>query len=136
MSSYTLTTAYVGDTLQVRVTATNTWGMATAYSASTASVASGAPVSTVAPTVTGTKVVGQRLTAATGTWSPAASTYTYQWQRSATSDPSGTWTNITNATSSTYTLATADHGTYVRVSVTATNTYGSATASSVASQVP
>jgi hypothetical protein len=131
--SYTLTTTYVGDTLQVRVTATNTWGTTTASSPSTATVASGAPVSTVAPKISGTMVVGQRLSAGSGTWAPAASTYTYQWQRSATSDPSGTWTNITGATSSAYALTAADNGNYVRVTVTAKNTYGSATAESAVS---
>jgi hypothetical protein len=117
------------------VTATNTYGTTVAYSASTATVGSGAPVSTIAPKITGTMVVGQKLSGGYGTWSPAASTYTYQWQRSATSDPSGTWTNIASATSSSYTLATADRGNYVRLTVTATNTYGSATASSAASSL-
>ena len=134
-SSYTLGAADVGDVVRVQVTATNTWGTATASSASTTTVASGAPVSTVAPTISGTAAVGQKLTAGTGTWSPAASTYTYQWQRSTTTSPSGTWTNITGATSSSYNLASSDHGNYVRVTVTATNTYGSATASSAASSL-
>jgi hypothetical protein len=134
-SYYTLPTSYVGDIVRVRVTATNTYGTTLAYSPSTVTVASGAPVSTVAPKISGTMVVGQRLSASYGTWSPAGTSYTYQWQRSATGSSSGTWTSITSATSSTYTLTTADNGNYVRVVVTAKNTYGSATANSAASSL-
>lgn len=39
------------------------------------------PANTVAPVVSGTTQEGQTLTVTPGTWSPAATSYTYQWQR-------------------------------------------------------
>jgi hypothetical protein len=74
-----------------------------------------APVNTVAPAVTGTATVGQTLSTTNGTWTGApAPTFTYQWQR--------VTTNISGATSSTYTLVAADAGNTIRCVVTATNT--------------
>jgi hypothetical protein len=77
---------------------------------------------TTAPAVTGTARVGYRLTAAHGTWSPAATSYTYRWKRNGTS--------VTGATSSTYVLVKADRGQKITVTVTAHRyawTNGSAT---------
>jgi hypothetical protein len=79
------------------------------------------PVNTVAPAITGTAQEGQTLTCSTGTWS-GSPTYTYQWKRDGN--------NITSATNSTYTLVTADVGTSIKCTVTATNFTGSATADS------
>ncbi|TKT42795.1 hypothetical protein [Rhizobium sp. LC145] len=82
-----------------------------------------APANTAIPTISGTARVGQVLTASPGTWSGNPSpTFTRQWQR-------GT-TNISGATSATYTLVAADAGQTVRVVVTATNSEGSASANS------
>ena len=88
----------------------------------------GVPVNTVAPVVSGTLRGANTLTTTTGTWPQApTSTYAYQWQVS--TDGSTGWTSATgdgNATSS-YKVAAVDVGRYVRVAVTATNAYGSAT---------
>jgi hypothetical protein len=69
------------------------------------------------------------LTATSGTWPQVpTSTYAYQWQVS-TNGSTG-WTSATgdgNATN-TYKVAAVNVGKYVRVAVTATNAYGSATA--------
>lgn len=84
-----------------------------------------APANTAVPTITGSAVVGEVLTAAPGTWTGTPTpTYTYQWQR-------GT-TNISGATSSTYVLVAADAGQTVRVVVTGTNSAGNASANSAA----
>ena len=80
-----------------------------------------APVNSVAPALSGTAQEGQTLTCSTGTWS-GSPTYTYQWKRDGN--------NITSATNSTYTLVTADVGTSIKCTVTATNFVGSATADS------
>ena len=84
------------------------------------------PVNTAAPSISGTAQVGQVLTASAGTWNdtkdaPNAGTitYTYQWRRA--SSANGTYSDITGATASTYTLAGADNGNYVRVHMTATD---------------
>ena len=88
----------------------------------------GVPVNTVAPVVSGTLRGANTLTTTTGTWPQVpTSTYAYQWQVSA--DGSTGWTSATgdgNATAS-YKVAAVDVGDYVRVAVTATNAYGSAT---------
>lgn len=70
------------------------------------------------------------VTASPGTWSPAATSYTYQWQRS--TDAGRSWGKVTGASSATYTVAVADEGATLRVVVTAVNTYGQATAASAA----
>ncbi|MEI6626735.1 MAG: beta-propeller fold lactonase family protein, partial [Thermoleophilia bacterium] len=89
----------------------------------------GTPVNTVAPVVSGTLRGANTLTATSGTWPQAPTiTYAHQWQVSA--DGSTGWASATgdgNATAS-YKVAAVDVGKYVRVAVTATNTYGSATA--------
>jgi hypothetical protein len=91
-----------------------------------------APTNTAAPSISGTARVGQTLSTTNGTWSadPAPS-YTYAWEQS--DNGSTGWSTISGATSSTYTLATAQAGKYVRAKVTATNSEGSATATSTAS---
>ena len=81
-----------------------------------------APVNTVAPVISGTAVVGQTLTTTNGTWTNSPSSYSYQWKRGGV--------NISLATSSTYVLVAADAGTNITCEVTATNSAGSATATS------
>lgn len=90
------------------------------------------PSNTVAPVVSGTEEVGNSLSCSTGSWNTrggGAITYTYQWTRS--DDNSGTnEANISGETSSSYTLAVADVGSYIRCVVTATNSIGSTAANS------
>ena len=66
-------------------------------------------------TITGTAKVGEQLTA--GAIIPPNVAVIYQWQRADSSE--GTYSNIENATNSTYTLVAADEGKYVRVVATA-----------------
>ena len=88
------------------------------------------PVNTSAPTISGTTTFGQVLTAGNGSWSESPSAYTYQWSRSATSG--GAYTSIPSATSSTYTLVTADVGQYLKLRVLAANSAGSTPETSTA----
>jgi hypothetical protein len=92
------------------------------------------PVNTVPPTISGTAQGGSVLTAGHGTWtgSPAPS-FTYQWQDCNTSG--GSCSNITGATSSSYTLKSSDVGDTIVVVVTGTNSSGHAAASSSATGV-
>jgi hypothetical protein len=81
------------------------------------------PSNIVAPVVSGTNTVGSILTTTNGSWSGSLPiTYTYQWLRNGS--------NIGGATSSTYNLVTADTSNEVSCRVTATNSVGSANATS------
>ena len=83
------------------------------------------PSNTVAPLLSGLTVVGNTLTTTDGTWSGTTPiTYTYQWYRGATL--------ISGATSNTYVLVQADAGNASNITcqVTATNSTGTATATS------
>jgi hypothetical protein len=88
------------------------------------------PANTAVPTISGTTTFGETLTSTTGTWSNTPTSYTYQWSRSATSG--GSYTNISGATNSTHRLVAADVGQYLKVTATASNASGSASAISVA----
>ena len=82
-ASYALTTADVGATVRLVVTATNPEGSASAASNPTATVAGDGPVNTIAPTISGTAQRGSTLNSTRGTWSGIGNTYTLQWQRDA-----------------------------------------------------
>ena len=90
----------------------------------------GAPVNVTPPAITGTPRQGVALSASTGTWNPPGTSYGYVWQRS--TDGGATWTAIVGATASTYTPGASDIGARLRVTVTATNPYGVASATSAA----
>jgi hypothetical protein len=121
-TTYVTTLADSTANITCQVTATNSAGSATATS-NTITLPSYAPVNTVAPVISGTAVVGQTLTTTNGTWTNSPSSYSYQWKRGAT--------NI-GTNSSTYTLVQADAGNTSNITcvVTATNSAGSANATS------
>jgi hypothetical protein len=132
-SSYTLLSSDVGHTLRVVVSATNAGGSTSSTSAATAVVgapASPPPVNTAVPTVSGTTTQGQVLSSTTGSWSGSPASYDYQWQDCETSGKN--CSNVSGATSSTYTLAESDAGHKLRVVVTATNAGGMTPADSAA----
>jgi hypothetical protein len=92
-----------------------------------------APSSTVAPAITGTATDGSTLTASTGTWAGTSPfNFAYQWRRCASG---GTCTNIAGATQATYIVTSADIGSTIVAQVTASNSAGSASASSPATAV-
>jgi hypothetical protein len=80
------------------------------------------PGNAVPPAVSGTASVNRMLTSSTGTWNGGATTFSYQWQR-CSSAGSGC-VDIPGATDSTYELTSADGGTTVRSTVSATNVNG------------
>ena len=85
------------------------------------------PANTSPPAVSGTAQSGQTLSASTGAWTGTAPiSYGYQWQRC---NSSGTGCqNVTGSIASTYPLGSPDVGSTIRVSVTATNNNGKASA--------
>jgi hypothetical protein len=92
------------------------------------------PVNTSPPIISGTPQDGQTLTASTGSWSGTQPiTYGFQWQRC---DSGGAnCVVIAGATGPTYLATSADVGRTLRVVVTATNSAGSAGATSAATTV-
>jgi Ig domain of plant-specific actin-binding protein len=133
-ASYVVGTGDVGFTLRFRVTAVNADGQATAASNATAVVvAQAGPPNTALPTITGTATVGSTLTAAPGTWTGTSVTFAYQWRRC---DAQGAnCSSITGATQTTYTVASGDVGSTLRVNVTGTNSTGSNTVTSAQTAV-
>jgi hypothetical protein len=127
-STYALAAADVGSTLRVLVTGTSS-ASSTAESAKTGVVTAGAaPASTSQPSISGSALVGETLTAGNGGWSgDTPITYSYQWQRC---NSSGSSCSNVGANSSKYTLVSADGGHTMRVVVTATNSVGVASATS------
>ena len=95
--------------------------------------ASGAPENTAAPSIFGTKEVGAKLTGLKGTWTNEPTSYAYQWRRC--NAAGSECVNISGATAQSYTVAEADHGHTLVIQVTATNSAGSASASSSPSSV-
>jgi len=135
---YAPVSADVGNTLRVRVTAKSSTGdTARATSAPSAVIKpapSNAPQMSASPTITGTPQQGQTLTASNGNWAGAQPfTFTYLWLRCDTNGDG--CVEITGATSKTYTLQAADVGKTLRVRVTAKNSSGTASATSVPSAV-
>ena len=124
-NTYTPGVSDIGARVRVTVTATNPYGVASSTSAAVGPVLSGAPVNTAPPVISGTPRRGQTLTV-TSVWSPTGTSYTFQWQRST---DGVTWTNI-GTSAANYTLTTAEQGARIRVTVSATNAFGQASATS------
>jgi hypothetical protein len=86
-----------------------------------------APVNTARPTISGTPLVGRRLTCSPGTWDHNPTRLAYQWKRAGVA--------INGATSSSYSLVAADGARSITCTVTASNSAGSRSATS-ASVIP
>jgi hypothetical protein len=87
-----------------------------------------APLNSSVPVVSGLPVSGDLLSSGTGSWSGPSLSYSYQWMRC-----SATGTNcvdVPGGTNNTYPLTAADLTFTIRVRVTATNQYGTASAQS------
>src|SRR6266576_1261337 len=91
------------------------------------------PTSSIDPSITGTALDGQTLTANAGDWSGVSVTYSYQWQQCNTSGDE--CSPVDGAVDSTYALSSSDVGSTLRVVVTVSNKNGSASAVSAASGV-
>ncbi len=93
-----------------------------------------APSNTTPPSISGQLLIGQTLSAGTGTWTAVPSpTYTYQWRRC--NKTGGECSNISGATGSTHIVTESDAESTLRVVVTATNSAGSAEGTSAATEV-
>jgi hypothetical protein len=128
----------VGSALRVNVTATNSLGSASKASEATAPVASRVPANTVPPTISETVSSFDNsisYAASTGTWTGAATiVFRYQWRRCNATNTT-TCSDIAGAATSSYAPVNADIGSRLRVAVTGTNSFGTATAVSEPSNV-
>ena len=127
-STFTPGSDLYGWRISVTVTAKNSIGSTESTATPSSALTALPPVETVTPAVTGSNVVGQTLTVATGTFTGTTPfAYSYVWRRC---DAQGTLPScvaIPGATSSTYVLQQADLGATLRAYVTATNVIGSDT---------
>jgi hypothetical protein len=126
-SQYVPDSTDVGFALAVEVTASNDHGQTTAGSGPTAPVSVAAPVNDTAPSITGTAQQGQTLTADTGTWDNAPTSFTFQWERC---DSSGATCLDIGGDAGTYVAGPGDVGSTLRVTVTAHNSSGDTPATS------
>jgi hypothetical protein len=131
--TYVVTSSDTGNALKVTVTATNGDGSTSQGSAASTvdSLPSGAPANQASPTISGTVRQGQTLTATSGSWS--GGTVSYRWQRCDTTGAD--CSSISGATGSTYTAASGDVGSTLRVAVTAKNGDAASTAESAKTAV-
>ena len=108
-STYALTAADQYYTISVKVTGSKPgFTSVTRQSSATSSIVGKTMTSTPTPTITGTKTVGQTLTAVPGTWDSGVTLY-YQWFRGSVSVATG---------SNKYTLQPGDAGSTMTVKVT------------------
>ena len=125
-STYTLVDADEGKTVKVKVSFTDDAGNEEALISGATAAVDAAPNSpaTGAPTITGTAQVGETLTADTSGIADDDGltnvSYSYQWIR----NDGGTDTDISGATDSGYTLASADEGRTIKVKVSFTDDGG------------
>lgn len=91
----------------------------------TTKAAGGAPINTIAPSVTTTGKIGSGVTGSAGTWTGATS-YTYQHQ--VYDDLNATWIDMTGETGLNVTSISSDNLSTARLAVTATGPGGSTTA--------
>lgn len=132
-NKYTLQYAEAGFTVRVVVTATNSFGSGSAASARTSEVVGQGPANTGdKPVVTGTTKDSSQLTALDGDWSNSPTSFAYHWQRC---NSSGTGCEDRGTNSKNYTLVHDDIGWYIYVTVSATNRWGTGTATSARSGI-
>ncbi|MEY2675855.1 MAG: hypothetical protein RL102_1121, partial [Actinomycetota bacterium] len=144
-TTFNITTGLTaGTSYKLRIYAANSYATSAASADSAAIAMPSAPAIAGLPTISGTVAIGSTLTgstsAATVTGDPTPSVTT-EWYSCANTTDAATLTGscaaITGATSSTYTIGGEQSSKYLVFRMTATNTYGSASAFSLASaQVP
>ncbi|MFD7070403.1 hypothetical protein ACFV97_24570 [Streptomyces sp. NPDC059913] len=127
-AGYTVPASLLGKRLSLTVTARlNGFGDGQANTVGVKVATGSAPKATKKPTISGTAKVGRVLKAAHGTWTPAPTSYTYQWYANGKA--------ISKATKSSLTLKSAQRGKKITVKVTARRTgHANGTATSAATK--
>ncbi|HXA55221.1 MAG TPA: hypothetical protein VNV37_10165 [Solirubrobacteraceae bacterium] len=125
--TYIVQVGDAGENLECEVTATNAGEHRSTFSESMP-VAATEPGDPTPPTVSGTPSVGETLTCSNGVWTGGPVTLTVQWRRGGVTIP--------GATGSSYRVQAGDAGESLACEVTATNSAGHGSATSVALLVP
>ncbi|WP_328413258.1 Tat pathway signal protein [Streptomyces violaceus] len=111
-SAYRIPAAQAGKKISVTVTAVRSGWQSGSASSPSVTVAKGdAPKATKPPLISGTAKAGKTLKSSTGTWSPAASSWSYQWYANGKA--------ISGATKSSLVLKAAQAGKKITVKVMA-----------------
>ncbi|MFL5969482.1 MAG: hypothetical protein ACJ74L_07790 [Gaiellaceae bacterium] len=137
--TYVLRAADVGHRIRSRVIVSNADGTASANSNATPGVVrsastAGAPSNAARPTISGTPQQAATLTANRGTWNGGQpQTYAYQWLRC--DAVGGNCAEISGASASTYVPTASDVGHTLRVRVTARNSVGARSVTTVPTAV-
>lgn len=121
--TYALTSADLGGKIRVQEAATSFYGIGSASTSNPSGVVGEPPISTAAPTITGTATQGQVLDETHGSWTDGpVSGFTYQWERCTSAGAS--CIAIAGALTQAYTLTSADVGSIITIQETASNGYG------------
>ncbi|MFF2699975.1 hypothetical protein ACFVUQ_16590 [Streptomyces cyaneofuscatus] len=114
-ATYTVPAKLLGKTVTVTVTAALTGHSSGSATSAAVKVAKGdAPKASAKPVISGKAKVGAKLTAGKGKWTPAPTSYSYQWYANGKA--------IAKATGSKLTLKAAQRGKKITVKVTAHRT--------------
>ena len=133
-STYRAATTQIGGKLRSIVTATTPGGSTSVTSRPSKKIVAGSPLDVEPPKIEGDLKEGAKLAANPGTWGGTPPmTYEYQWERC--SPLTSTCEAIPGATAATYTLEPGDVTDSMIVKVTATNSLGTASASSAETPV-
>ncbi|MBN1607696.1 MAG: hypothetical protein JW940_13750 [Polyangiaceae bacterium] len=126
---YELHKGDISTRLRVLVTARDDSAMSTAVSTPSQTIEAGSPTSETPPSIVGSDLLGNLLTAETGTWSGVGPLdLAVQWERC--NSVGAECVSIAGATELEFALSANDIGSTVRVRVTASNASGSAPATS------
>ena len=128
-TALSLISPYVGSTVRLVETATNSAGSVSAVSEPTSVIAGLLPSNTSLPSISGLLQDGQSLLASVGSWSGTTPlSYSYEWQLCNSAGEA--CKDISGAIESTLALISGDVNDTARVIVTATNSAGSTSATS------
>jgi hypothetical protein len=127
----TSTTTSTTTTTTTPTTTTTTTATPTTTTTTTTAPTATKPVNTKRPGLSGTAKRGNQLTTSNGSWTGSPTMYAYAWKRC----NAGNCTTVKTATHQSYNIGSGDVGDQLESVVTASNTAGSASATSAVSPV-
>ena len=124
-NTYVVSAGDVGYFIKGTVSGSNTGGASLyASSVATSQVIDLKPISSISPAITGVSQTDRTLSVSNGSWNNRPTSFTYQWMRSTSSN--GSYTDVANANTATYFVATSDVGYFFKARVKGVNSGGEA----------